>query len=192
MDCFSAEDQIWINQIKDRADESAVEWFREQIQSKTVELRSLEMAKSQINNNNEKKCSNCLQGNIVNIEDPKVLVFMSFSVPDVTWLSLSKELEKVEGAFIIRGLPNHSFKKLAAQIYKLKKQGVNAQILINPILFKQYQIKQAPTFVIEDANYSYKVTGNISLKTVLDLIGERKESELCTSLKEKLHDKIFD
>ena len=40
--------------MRNRADESAVEWLREQIQSKTVELRSLEMAKSKNNNDNEK------------------------------------------------------------------------------------------------------------------------------------------
>lgn len=113
---------------------------------------------------------------------------MSCSMPDVTWLSISKELEKVQGVFLLKNLPDHNYKKLAAKILRLKKMGVKAPIQINPQLFHTYNIQYLPTFVLEnlDLTNSYKISADISLEAALGLIAERTESLELANLRQSL------
>jgi len=83
-----------------------------------------------------KKCLTCTQESI-NSSDalPSVLVFVSFSLADGVWLSLSEDLKKLDGAFVLMGIPQNSFKELAQKIYKLRQQGPSATIPMHPRFF---------------------------------------------------------
>lgn len=132
----------------------------------------------------------CFRGKQKNIKNPKVLVFMSFSVQESTWIALSKEVEEVGGIFVLQGLPNDSYKELTTKIHRLRKKGVGAIIQIHPQLFQNYQVMQVPTFVLVDNKGSdfiaTKVSGNFSVLVALSKIDESLKSKLCKDLMAKL------
>ena len=98
-----------------------------------------------------------------------IMVFASFSMPDTLWVSLSKELEKQEGAFVLRGIPNNSFPDLAKKILALREKGVFAPILLDPIKFKDYEISKVPTIVQIKEDGFDKISGTVSLHYALNL-----------------------
>jgi conjugal transfer pilus assembly protein TrbC len=136
------------------------------------------------------KCQGCFTNPLSIAEEPKIFIFMSFSVPDAVWLNLSQELEGLEGVFVLQGLPHNSFKELAANILRLKEKGFNSTIQLHPKLFQEYEIEHVPTFMIEKGNAFDKVSGNISLSFALDLIKRQGELASLADLlqrKEKQH-----
>ena len=127
--------------------------------------QAIEWAKSLDSN-----CSRCVRAAPA-VQDPGIYVLMSFSVPDQIWLSLSKELERVGGSFVLRGLPEQSFSALQRRIVELKKKGVNAQIQIHPRLFDDHQVDRAPAFLFIDEKGSDLVRGNVTLRYAAELRG---------------------
>jgi len=97
-------------------------------------------------------------------------VFMSFNVPEETWLSLSEEIFRTDGTMVLRGLPNNSFKELAKRMHTLRKRGMKAQIQIDPMLFERFGINAVPTFVRNKNENFNKISGNISLAYALEKI----------------------
>ena len=121
---------------------------------------------------------------------PQVLVLMSFSIPDTAWISLSKELEKMGGVFVLRGLPEQSFQLLASRILKLKEQGVNAPIQIDPKSFLDYEINQVPTIVVVEEKIFDKVSGHVSLKFALEKMAQQGETKTASKMYQGLKDQI--
>lgn len=120
-------------------------------------------------------CNNCVQ----NIENPEslvkrieaemggrkeeILVFVSFSMPELSLKELSKEAGKHNAKLILRGLYRESFRKTAEKILEIDKKGMGLEI--DPKLFKKYQIKQVPTFVlIEGEKEIGRLSGNVTLE----------------------------
>lgn len=102
------------------------------------------------------------------IKDPKILVFVSFSMPKASLTALAKEAEKFGAVLVMRGLKGDSFKDTQAAFQGLgeeKKSGIE----INPELFETYQIKQVPVFVrvktISEGELQEigRLSGNVSL-----------------------------
>lgn len=114
--------------------------------------------------------------------EPNLYVFMSFSLPDELLISLSKELEKTGGIFVVRGLPYNSFKEFARKLYGLRKKGLNAPVQINPKLFKKYDIQNVPAFVAIDEDSFDKISGNVSLAFAL----KKMETGECKVAKDRL------
>ncbi len=120
-------------------------------------------------------CNNCVQ----NIENPEnlakrieeeigetkkeILVFVSFSMPELSLKELSREAGKHNAKLILRGLYRESFKKTAEKILEIDKKGLSLEI--DPKLFKKYGIKQVPTFVlIEGEKEISRLSGNVRLE----------------------------
>lgn len=120
-------------------------------------------------------CNNCVQ----NIENPEslvkrieaemggrkeeILVFVSFSMPHLSLKELSREAGKHNAKLILRGLYRESFRKTAEKILEIDKKGLSLEI--DPKLFKKYQIKQVPTFVlIEGKKEIGRLSGNVTLE----------------------------
>jgi conjugal transfer pilus assembly protein TrbC len=101
-------------------------------------------------------------------EDPSIFVFASFSMPETAWLSLSEELVKSRGVFILRGLPKNSFKELAKRLYDLRKKGMKATVQVDPRLFSRYNIQTVPSFIITENDHFKKLAGNVSLTFALE------------------------
>jgi len=161
--CFATEIKSWINQVSTRTDQETIEWLKREMK---IDFPHIDHEKPKILDH---PCEICYLGKVSHIE-PKIYVFMSFSIPEEAWLSLSRELEKQQGTFVIRGLPNNSFQEFAKRIVHLKKKGLNVDIQINPSLFKQFDVKEVPTF----ATSLGIVRGNISLNYALHLIDQEK------------------
>jgi conjugal transfer pilus assembly protein TrbC len=130
--------------------------------------------------NFQEQCFKCSSEQL--FQDPQVLVFMSFSIPDDTWIGLSPELEKVGGTFVLRGLPDQSFQALASRILKLKEQGVNVPIQLDPKSFLKFEITQVPSMVVVEEQNFDKVSGLISLKFALEKMAERGETQIAKTL----------
>ncbi len=164
---LAGEHTSWLNEAEKRLDQDAVAWLRNQIKpdqdgqdcQKTIDLLS--------------DCSICYRGKPLDIESPKILIFISFSVPENIWLSLSEEMKNHQAVFVLRGLPDNSFKLLAQRIAYLKKKGMEASVQIHPNLFKEYEIQSVPTFVFTDADKIHKISGSVSLSYARDLISKR-------------------
>ncbi len=112
--------------------------------------------------------------------DPEtsLYVFVSFSMPEVALLSLAKEVEKVRGVMVLRGLPGNSFKQFTSQLYKLRKQGLQAAIQVDPRLFSKYGITAVPAFVTKTGERFDKLMGNVSLSFALGKMDNEAASAL--------------
>ena len=172
--CY-ADDDSWIKQAANRSDPEAIEWLKQHLidfpPEKSASIQEIQKIIV------KKECFNCSSDAAQEIfSDPQVFVFMSFSIPDETWLSLSRELEKVGGIFVIRGLPNQSFKELAAKILSLKEKGVNSPIQLDPKKFQAYQLTSVPMFLIEEEKSYDKLMGNVSLKFAIEMMAQQGET----------------
>ena len=186
--CYlEANDESWLTQVKTRVDQEAVHWLREQLKQDFIQSNQVDLSGI-----TKESCKLCFSGGRYEM-DPKIFVFMSFSIPDETWLKLSSEIEKYSGVFVIKGLPNNNFQEFAKRVIDLKMKGMKTEVQINPSLFTQFKIKEAPTFVFPNhadllasheqgrdeflklAVYSGldecdRISGNISLSYALDVI----------------------
>lgn len=104
-----------------------------------------------------------------------LMVFISFSVPLESWKDLSAQLEKTDGVFVLKGIPDNSFEKLSEKLVELKAAGVNAPIDIDPEKFETHGIVEVPAFVLEEGPRTDKIFGNIRLDTALREIAEKGE-----------------
>jgi conjugal transfer pilus assembly protein TrbC len=101
--------------------------------------------------------------------DPEtnLYLFVSFSMPDEAWISLSKEAEKIGAIFVLRGLPENSFQTLSIKMQDLRKKGMRAAVQINPRLFDRFEVSKVPCFVSLNEEKFDKISGNISLNYAL-------------------------
>lgn len=174
-------DQTWLKQAEMNVDLDAAAWLRENLKD---ELSQKKTMKASVSSSSHSKC---MAKESAQMPDPALLVFISFSVPDATWLSLSNEIAKINGVFILRGLPNNSFQELAQRLLKLRQNRVNAEIQINPELFEKYGITSVPTFVISEEGKFDKVSGNISPSYAIDLaVQEGETASTARKLKKQL------
>lgn len=97
-------------------------------------------------------------------EEPNILLFVSFSIPENIWLQLSEEAESQDAVFVIKGLPNNSFSDLAKKVLGLKKKGFSSDIQIDPTKFEKYNIKKVPAFVFGGKK---KIYGAVPLRYAL-------------------------
>jgi conjugal transfer pilus assembly protein TrbC len=101
-------------------------------------------------------------------EESSPKVFISFSVPESVWISLSPEMEECGGSFVLRGLPKNSFQELASKVLKLRQSGVRAPLLISPEDFEKHQIKKVPTFIFYEEGEVFKLSGSVSFRYALE------------------------
>ena len=102
--------------------------------------------------------------------ETSLYVFMSFSVPDETWLMLSEEIIRYRGIIILKGLPGNSFKELAFRINALRSRGMKAPVQIDPNLFVRFGVDSVPSFVKINEESFNKISGNFSLEFALEKI----------------------
>ena len=123
-----------------------------------------------------------------NTEDPKLLVFASFSMPEPRLKSLVKDVSRVGGVVLLRGLlmdekGDPSFKLTADKLKSLQlKKGEGIQIA--PNLFEQYAILRIPAFLVFGGGACLKcsnerpkahetVYGDVSLRYAIKDIEDR-------------------
>lgn len=93
----------------------------------------------------KKSVSNQNQDPIPADQSDKILIFVSFSMPESSLKALADNI-KLSGhkaTLILRGLVDNSFKKTASKIREME-----AEVEINPGSFEDYKITKVPTFVL--------------------------------------------
>ncbi len=106
-------------------------------------------------------------------EEPSGLIaFMSETVSESAWREHSQVLEKSGGRFVMRGLPGNSFVKFIRLVKNYRERGIIAPIEMDPDLFKKYEVQSVPAIVLDDGKHFDKVSGNISLKSALDMFAK--------------------
>lgn len=133
---------------------------------------------------------NCSVASEVN-EDSKVIVFTSLSVPFASWKEHSNDLIEIDGSFILRGLPDNSFKSFFSFIKKMRKKTVEAPIGINPDLFELYKITSVPCIVVIDGDQFDKIEGNVPIDYALKQFALKGDcSKLASSLLKQLKEAV--
>jgi type-F conjugative transfer system pilin assembly protein TrbC len=94
--------------------------------------------------------------------DSKIYIFVSFSMPKASLKALALEAKKHKAVLVIRGLIDNSFLKTATFVKDLEER-----VILDPLLFKEYNIGVVPTFTeVRQAGYQ-KISGNITLAYAL-------------------------
>lgn len=157
----------WLNEAKNRVYPQTTEWLRECLKNEIKEKKEQTVMPG----------TRCLVSTSDQVESPSLLIFISFSVPEATWLSLSKEAAFAGGGiFVLQGLPNNSFVELAQRLFHLKEQGLNIQVEIDPLRFRKYGISKVPTFVVQGSESFDELSGHVSLAYALETMAHRGET----------------
>lgn len=139
---------------------------------------------AQTNDTQEKKCNCPSESSFLSnsplypVSNGRLLVFTSFSLPIESWKEHSHFLEKTGGCFVLRGLPSNSFDILSQKILELRKEGILANIFIDPEAFEKYRIDAIPCFVLEEEQHFDKLSGNLPLPIVLKAFSEKGQSSV--------------
>ena len=115
-----------------------------------------------------------------------LLIFVSFSMPKESLRQLIADAYRVGGRLVIRGLVNNSFKDTARALYALLGEDQHGGVMVDPTLFKKFNITRVPGFVVVNhGNLSQPlcpkydvVYGDVSLVYVLRKIvsaGEERD-----------------
>jgi conjugal transfer pilus assembly protein TrbC len=123
-----------------------------------------------------KGCQNSCGSKILNIEEKSaengVLIFVSFSMPDISLKELSENADKYGATLIIRGLHHGSFVETKDKILSICPNGL--QLDINPELFKKYNINRVPTFVlVKNGKEIRRLSGNVTLEYAVAKLREK-------------------
>lgn len=104
-----------------------------------------------------------------------LLIFVSFNMPEESLRQLIADAHRVGGRLVIRGLVNNSFKDTTQAVYRLVQESNRGGVMVDPTLFKKFNITQVPAFVVVDhSNLSQPICskydvlyGNVSLEYAL-------------------------
>jgi type-F conjugative transfer system pilin assembly protein TrbC len=98
----------------------------------------------------------------VTLEDG-IIVFVSFSMPKASLMKLGDQSQKYKATLVLRGIHEDSFLKTKDKILEINPKGL--QLQIHPDLFRQYNIKRVPTFVlVKNGMEINRLSGNVTLE----------------------------
>ncbi len=123
----------------------------------------------------ESCCSREFDMDLYHNEEPTFLAFVSLSLPEASFKEISSHLEKIEGQFVFRGIPNHSFEGFLKVIIGFREKGILAPIIVDPESFEEYDVTEVPTFVLIQGKTFKKVIGNVSIPYVLETFNTKDE-----------------
>lgn len=115
-------------------------------------------------------------------------MFASFGLSDSLLRQMLDYAKIYNGVIVLRGLKNNSFKQTAEHVQRLSKEGEEAAIIIDPTLFKQFEVERVPAYILAkqekcpvglSCKPSYdKIIGNITPKYALEKFAEKGELSL--------------
>ena len=121
--------------------------------------------------------------NFTQEEEVNFYMFASFSLSDTHLRQMMDYAKAYNGVIVFRGIENNSFKKTGEHIQALARDGDEASIIIDPTLFKEFQIVQVPSYVLAKngkcpvgiscrADYD-KIIGSVTPKYALEKFAEQ-------------------
>ncbi len=84
---------------------------------------------------------------------PQLLIFVSFSMPEQSLKLWAEQVAKVNGQLLLRGFFDDSLEKTTAKTLALFGQEGNAELLINPEAFSQFNIQTVPAVVVTEQTH---------------------------------------
>ncbi len=114
---------------------------------------------------------------------PRFIAFASLSMPQKSLKALARNMKAAGGVTVLRGFPGGSAKTLTQMLSKMASGGEELSTLgIDPRLFRTFDIKVAPSFVMASSDFSLcdgfeckgalpphdRMTGNVSVEYVLE------------------------
>ena len=119
----------------------------------------------------------------VHKESVDFYMFASLGLSDVLLRQMLDYAKNYNGVIVLRGIENNSFRQTADHIQRLAREGEEAAIIIDPTLFKRFQVEQVPSYVLTkeekcpvgvSCKPSFdKITGNITPKYALEKFVEK-------------------
>lgn len=94
-------------------------------------------------------------------------VFVSLTMPKITLKALAQSAQAHQGVLVIRGLIDNSFIKTGKFIQELGEG-----VILDPNLFKEYDIKVVPTFVLTSSKGYSRIAGNVTADYALQKLKE--------------------
>jgi conjugal transfer pilus assembly protein TrbC len=119
----------------------------------------------------------------------RLLIFISSSMSKSTIVNLMHQGSVLGAIFVVRGLMNNSYVKTYKYFYQLKADN-NIGIMINPTLFKAFEIDSVPTFALYQSPQNLmetacniapiysKITGEVSIEYALTQLKQSRNLEL--------------
>ena len=105
-----------------------------------------------------------------------VYYFVSFAMPDKLLRQSLREAAHYHIPIIIRGLVDNSFHATAKRLFDLIKKDNQGGVLLNPLLFRHYQIYAVPALVLIHGRSVDTLRGNLSITQALKTIQEKGEN----------------
>lgn len=144
--------------------------------------------------------ANRYRENPIASKEDNLMIFISLSMPKDALIKLSKQAQATNAVLVMRGLEGGlskgNWSRAMAALKPISETGV--AVIIHPEYFKQYQVKQVPTFVLvsnkqpmdscdssKSCNLKLQASGDVSLDYVLGLWAEGN-SPLANIAKTKL------
>ncbi len=113
------------------------------------------------------KCEGCVSA-VQEVSSKKhdiengIIVFVSFSMPDIALKQLSDDASKYGATLVLRGIHQDSFLKTKDKILEISSDGLHLNI--DPNLFELYKIEKVPTFVLVEKDREIsRLSGNVTL-----------------------------
>ena len=171
------------------------EAYKEQAQSLLNSFdtgQSYKLQAQQLLAKSEKSCgsSKCGEGQVLQLEPEKtsqgsqLIVFVSLSMSEESLKAYSRDVAKVGGRLVIRGLVENSFQKTRERF-----QHLQIPVDIDPPLFEDYGVVHVPTFVHTKAGDQKKydtLKGHISLMKALEIFKEQGEVKVSAQMIQSL------
>lgn len=122
-------------------------------------------------------------------EGPLFVVFASLSMPRGSLAALIRETSRAGGVVVFRGFPQNSTKAFAEGLKRVvTEQEQEAHIAIDPRLFRAFDVKAAPTFVVTGRAYELcdgfdctsavpdhdRMSGNVTVAYALERFAETR------------------
>lgn len=111
---------------------------------------------------------------------PELMVFVSLSMPGRGLRELGEQVAKAGGVLVIRGMIENSLPKTIEKVHTLHEKGL--PVMINPILFRKFQVSSVPSIVLLDKKNAFcltpesnctpvadRITGNVTIDHALEL-----------------------
>lgn len=194
---FSSIDRDWVRKVESSSYDIPDNWLKEAIQPlENIDEELRETVLSSLNNDNliETFRENFPEQS-QHIKDswsensdsnPNFYVAISFSIPDEYWKEISGELAKLGGVFVVRGFPKDSMEGFLEQFLKKNNFGDDFYLHVNPLVFRKYQVKNAPTIIVPDGSKYDKIEGMISIRAALEKMAMSGDTVKAKALWKKL------
>lgn len=118
----------------------------------------------------EKEINSSIKNTTPGQDGPKLLYFVSFSIPDSGIVNMDSEAKKYGFLPVVRGLINNDFKATAEKVFTLTKRNKDFGVAIDPFLFKEYNIRAVPALVMVCGDKHDLVYGSLPVKESLEKI----------------------